>query len=97
MGDIVKVAPGSRIPVDGVVCSGTSHVDESMLTGESMPVRKEVGDAVVGGTLNSTSFILIKAVHVGSGKTKKEGGGFRLFSLLITHFHLKRHIACKNY
>src|SRR5690606_34905906 len=49
-GDIVLVRPGERIPVDGTVVSGSSAVDESMLTGESLPVEKGVGDPVVGGT-----------------------------------------------
>ena len=53
-GDVVVVRPGERIPVDGEVVSGESAVDESMLTGESMPVEKQAGDRVIGGTINRT-------------------------------------------
>ena len=51
VGDIVLVKPGEKIPVDGVVIEGRSSVDESMLTGESLPVEKKSGDAVIGATL----------------------------------------------
>ena len=54
VGDTVIVRPGEKIPVDGQVTTGTSAVDESMITGESMPVEKLVGDEVIGGTLNKT-------------------------------------------
>ncbi|WP_411358860.1 heavy metal translocating P-type ATPase [Pseudidiomarina salilacus] len=63
VGTIVQVKPGQQIPVDGEVISGQSAVDESMLTGESMPVSKQSGDAVIGGTLNSTGFLRIKVAH----------------------------------
>ena len=53
-GDVVVVRPGERFPVDGVVVSGGGAVDESMLTGESMPVEKGPGDRVIGGTMNTT-------------------------------------------
>ena len=68
MGDVIRVVPGSRIPVDGVICSGSSYVDESMLTGETMPASKRTGDSVSSGSLNSTGTILVKAIHVGAGK-----------------------------
>ena len=66
-GDIVLVRPGERIPVDGVVTGGASAVDESMLTGESMPVEKAAGDAVIGGTLNQVGAFRYRATTLGSG------------------------------
>src|SRR5260370_30085866 len=66
VGDIVIVRPASRIPVDGVIVSGASAVDESMLTGESMPVEKGEGAEVSGGTLNSFAPLTIRATRVGS-------------------------------
>jgi Cu+-exporting ATPase len=65
-GDLVLVRPGQKIPVDGRVMSGTSTVDESMLTGESRPVDKGVGDPVIGATLNKQGFLKIEATNVGS-------------------------------
>jgi Cu+-exporting ATPase len=64
-GDVVVVRPGEKIPVDGVVLSGRSTVDESMLTGESMPVVKGEGDSVVGGTLNRSGAFRMRATRVG--------------------------------
>jgi P-type Cu+ transporter len=64
-GDIVLVRPGERIPVDGDVIAGRSAVDESMLTGESMPVDKTVGDAVIGGTINRTGAFRFQATNLG--------------------------------
>jgi P-type Cu+ transporter len=64
-GDIVHVKPGERIPVDGKVISGDTTVDESMITGESMPVEKTTGDSLVGGTMNSFGSVRFEAVHVG--------------------------------
>ncbi len=65
-GDILRVKPGDRIPVDGVLVSGTSYVDESMLTGEPVPVGKKVGDEVVAGTLNGQGAFDFEARRVGS-------------------------------
>jgi P-type Cu+ transporter len=65
IGDLVLVKPGEKIPVDGVVVEGHSSVDESMLTGESMPVEKKAGDAVIGATLNKLGFIKFEATKVG--------------------------------
>ncbi len=65
VGDIVLVRPGEKIPVDGVVIEGRSTVDESMLTGESLPVEKEVGDTVIGATLNKLGFFKFEATKVG--------------------------------
>jgi Cu+-exporting ATPase len=65
-GDVVLVRPGERIPVDGEVTSGASAIDESMLTGESLPVEKEVGARVIGGTVNGTGVFRYKATTVGA-------------------------------
>jgi Cu+-exporting ATPase len=64
-GDIVKVVPGERVPADGEVVFGHTSVDESMLTGESMPVSKRMGDSVIGGTINQAGLIHVKATKVG--------------------------------
>lgn len=64
--DLVVIRPGERVPVDGVIASGTSSVDESMLTGESMPVAKGVGDRVIGGTINATGAFRYRATTLGS-------------------------------
>jgi Cu+-exporting ATPase len=65
VGDRLRVRPGERVPVDGVVVEGGSSVDESMITGEPMPVEKTLGDAVTGGTLNTTGGFVITARRVG--------------------------------
>jgi Cu2+-exporting ATPase/Cu+-exporting ATPase len=65
-GDNVVVKPGGRIPVDGIVIDGSSFVDESMVTGESMPIEKNAKDAVVAGTINTTSSFTFKATKIGS-------------------------------
>jgi Cu+-exporting ATPase len=65
VGDIVLVRPGEKIPVDGVVIEGQSYVDESMITGEPLPVLKEEGQGVVGGTLNGNGMIKFRATKVG--------------------------------
>lgn len=65
IGDVVLVRPGEKIPVDGIVIEGHSSVDESMLTGESMPLEKSSGDAVIGATLNKLGFIKFEATKVG--------------------------------
>ena len=65
LGDIVLVRPGEKIPVDGVVIEGRSAVDESMLTGESLPVEKSIGDQVIGATLNKLGMIKFEATRVG--------------------------------
>ncbi|USK54585.1 heavy metal translocating P-type ATPase [Cytobacillus solani] len=64
-GDIILVKPGEKIPVDGEILEGQSALDESMITGESVPVDKTVGDRVIGATLNKNGFIKIKATKVG--------------------------------
>ena len=65
IGDVVLVRPGEKIAVDGVMIEGHSSVDESMLTGESMPVEKKAGDAVIGATLNKLGFIKFEATKIG--------------------------------
>ena len=66
VGDLLRVRPGEKVPIDGVVESGSSAVDESMLTGEPIPVIKEVGDKVIGGSLNANGALVISAQKVGS-------------------------------
>ncbi len=65
-GDILRVRPGEKVPVDGVVTSGTSAVDESMVTGESIPVEKSDGDTLIGATVNGTGSLLMRAEKVGA-------------------------------
>eukprot|EP00899_Mesostigma_viride_P005840 jgi/Mesvir1/15257/Mv06477-RA.1 len=65
-GDLLKILPGAKIPADGTVEWGHSYVDESMLTGESVPVGKRPKDRVIGGTVNTTGMLHVKAEHVGS-------------------------------
>ncbi|MFN8373071.1 MAG: heavy metal translocating P-type ATPase [Anaerolineae bacterium] len=65
-GDTLVVRPGERIPVDGVVIDGRSSVDESMLTGESLPVNKSVGSNVIGATVNKQGRLIVEATHVGA-------------------------------
>lgn len=64
-GDILKVRPGEKVPVDGTVTQGSTEIDESMMTGEAIPVEKREGDPVTGGTLNGTGSFLMKATKVG--------------------------------
>jgi Cu+-exporting ATPase len=65
-GDRLRVRPGERIPVDGIIIEGTSAIDESMITGESMPVEKESGSHIIGGTVNGTGSFVMRAERVGS-------------------------------
>ncbi|HLC67754.1 MAG TPA: heavy metal translocating P-type ATPase [archaeon] len=69
VGDIIIVKPGEKIPVDGVVISGNTSIDESMITGESMPVEKKKGDTVVGATINKFGSFNFKATRVGADTT----------------------------
>ncbi len=64
-GDRLRLRPGERVPTDGIVIEGSTHIDESMLTGEPIPVRKEVGDRVIGGTLNGNGSLVMQAERVG--------------------------------
>ena len=65
VGDRLRVRPGEKVPVDGVVLEGRSAVDESMVTGESMPVTKETSASVIGGTMNQSGALVIEARKVG--------------------------------
>ncbi len=65
-GDLLRVRPGEKIPTDGVLVEGGSHVEEAMITGEALPVRKAVGDTVIGATLNQTGSFVMRAEKVGS-------------------------------
>ncbi|HEY9701742.1 MAG TPA: copper-translocating P-type ATPase, partial [Allocoleopsis sp.] len=65
VGDIIIVKPGEKIPVDGLIIEGLSHVDESMITGESLPIQKQVNDEVIGSTINQTGTFKFKATKVG--------------------------------
>jgi Cu+-exporting ATPase len=66
VGDLLRVRPGEKIPVDGVVTEGSSAIDESMLTGEPLPVTKRVGDRLIGATLNTSGSLIMRAERVGS-------------------------------
>ncbi len=66
VGDILIVKPGEKIPTDGIVVKGESSVDESMVTGESMPVEKKIKDAVIGATINQDGILYVKATKIGS-------------------------------
>ena len=69
VGDVVRVRPGETVPVDGVVAEGTSYVDESLVTGEPIPVEKGEGAEVVGGTVNGAGSVLVRAERVGEDST----------------------------
>jgi Cu+-exporting ATPase len=69
VGDIVVIRPGERIPVDGVVTEGASQVDESLITGESLPVAKHEGDSVTGGAVNAEGLLIIRTAAVGAEST----------------------------
>lgn len=69
LGDIVRIKPGERMPVDGVVTEGQTYVDESMMTGESLPVEKKIGDMITSATLNQTGTIDYEATKVGADTT----------------------------
>jgi Cu+-exporting ATPase len=65
LGERLRVRPGEKVPVDGVVEEGRSSIDESLVTGESMPVARSAGEAVIGGTLNQSGTLVIRAAAVG--------------------------------
>ena len=69
IGDILRIRPGEKVPVDGIVTEGASSVDESMLTGEPLPVSKRAGDKVIGATLNTSGALVMRAERVGSATT----------------------------
>lgn len=66
VGDTLRVRPGEKVPVDGIVIEGSSAIDEAMLTGEPVPVSKRIGDKVIGATMNTTGSLVIRSEHVGS-------------------------------
>ena len=66
VGDLLRVRPGEKVPVDGVVVEGSSSVDESMLTGEPLPVTKRAGDKLIGATMNTSGALIMRSEHVGS-------------------------------
>ena len=65
-GDLLRVRPGEKVPIDGVIVDGESNIDESMITGEPMPVSKRAGDKVIGATVNQTGSFLMRAERIGS-------------------------------
>jgi len=67
LGDLVRVRPGGRVPVDGTVISGRSSIDQSLITGEPVPVEKTEGDGVIGGSINGTGALVVKVTAVGEG------------------------------
>ena len=69
VGDVIAIKPGGSIPVDGVIIEGTSSVDQSSITGESIPVQKTVGDQIVSGTINKNGYLKMKATKVGDNTT----------------------------
>ena len=69
VGDLVVVRPGERVPIDGAVAEGASHVDESLITGESLPVAKHVNDAVTGGAVNGAGLLVIRTRAIGAEAT----------------------------
>lgn len=69
LGELILIKPGSRIPLDGIVVEGSTSVDESMLTGESIPVEKEKEDEVIGGSVNYQGAITVKVTHIGADTT----------------------------
>jgi Cu+-exporting ATPase len=66
VGDLLRVRPGEKVPVDGVVTEGSSALDESMLTGEPLPVTKRVGDKLIGATMNTSGALVMRSEHVGA-------------------------------
>ena len=66
VGDLLRVRPGEKVPVDGLVVDGSSAVDEAMLTGEPLPVTKRIGDKLIGATLNTSGALLMRSEHVGA-------------------------------
>jgi len=66
VGDLLRMRPGEKVPVDGVVVEGSSSLDESMLTGEPLPVTKRVGDRLIGATMNTSGALVMRSEHVGS-------------------------------
>ena len=87
LGDLLRVRPGEKVPVDGVVVEGTSTVDESMVTGEPMPVEKRTGDAVIGATVNGTGSLVMRAERVGADT---------LLAQIVAHGRARRSAAARR-
>ena len=66
VGDLLRIRPGEKVPVDGIVHEGSSSIDESMLTGEPLPVSKRAGDKVIGATLNTNGALVMRSERIGS-------------------------------
>ena len=66
VGDVMVVRPGEKVPTDGEIVEGNSHLDESIATGESVPVEKQPGDAVIGATINKEGLLKVKATRIGA-------------------------------
>ena len=84
VGDIILVKPGEKLSVDGEIIEGSTSIDESMLTGESIPVEKTVGNSVIGASINKTGFIKYKATRVGKDTTVKLTSGSRTAEATFT-------------
>ncbi len=69
VGDLIRIRPGDKLPVDGVVVEGETNINEALVTGESLPVAKQTGDAVIGGSINQSGSIVMKATRVGADTT----------------------------
>ncbi len=69
VGEWLQVLPGEKIPADGEICAGTTTIDESMLTGESLPVVKEIGDRAIAGTINQSGAIVVQVTRTGKDTT----------------------------
>ena len=76
MGDRLRVRPGEKVPVDGIVVEGRSAVDESMVTGEPMPVEKSPGDRVTGATINGTGRFVMRAERVGATRCSRRSSAW---------------------
>jgi Cu+-exporting ATPase len=87
-GDQIRIKPGEQIPIDGVIMNGKSFINESMITGESVPVQKANGDTVIGGTLNQNGSFLMSATHVGDDTAIS-----RIIKLIRSAQNSKPHIA----
>src|SRR6266550_621764 len=85
-GDRLRVRPGERVPVDGLIHEGASAVDESMVTGEPMPVEKRAGDSVTGGTLNTSGSLVMEAQRVGSEAQRSRAPIARLADRVASYF-----------